>query len=133
MANKKLTNEQVKEALVNSRGLTTLAADALGVDWKTIMRYIKASQALQDVVLVSRHKRSQFAKSKLDEAIMRGESWAVMFTLKNKTDPDGEFTGEMNRHDVTSNGETLQPETMKPSEIAARVAALLKGKPDADS
>ena len=29
---------------------------------------------------------------------MRGESWAIMFTLKNKADPDGEFTGEMQRH-----------------------------------
>jgi phage terminase small subunit len=30
--------------------------------------------------------------------------------------------------DVTSNGETLKPEEMKPSEIAARVAALLQAK-----
>lgn len=104
MANKKLTNDQVQDALIQCRGLTTLAADALGVDYKTIMRYINASPKLQDVILVARHKRSQFAKSKLDEALMRGESWAIMFTLKNKTDPDGEFTGETNKHEHS--GET---------------------------
>jgi hypothetical protein len=96
MAKKKLTNDQIRAALINSRGLTTLAADALGVDWKTIQRYIVASQPLQDLIQVMRHKRTQFAKSKLDEAIMRGESWAIMFTLKNKVDPDAEFVGERN-------------------------------------
>lgn len=37
----------------------------------------------------------------------------------------GKFTDKV---DITSNGETLKPEEMKPSEIAARVAALLKAK-----
>ena len=112
MAKKKLTNAQVKEALINSRGLTTLAADALGVDWKTIQRYIIASQDLQDTIQVARHKRTQFAKSKLDEAIMRGESWAIMFTLKNKIDPDAEFVGEKHALDLTSGGEKLQVPTV---------------------
>ena len=107
MANKKLTTDEVKTALEQARGLTTLAADALGVTYNTIMRYIKASQPLQDVITVSRHKRTQVAKSKLDEAIIRGESWAIMFTLKNKVDPDAEFVGEKHALDVTSNGETL--------------------------
>lgn len=41
----------------------------------------------------------------------------------------GKFTEKV---DVTSGGEKLKPEDMKPSEIAERVAALLKGK-DANS
>ena len=36
----------------------------------------------------------------------------------------GKFTEKV---DITSGGEKLQPENMKPSEIAARVAAILKG------
>jgi hypothetical protein len=55
-----------------------------------------------------RHKRTQVAKSKLDEALMRGESWAIMFTLKNKVDPDAEFVGEKHALDLTSGGEKLQ-------------------------
>mgnify|MGYP001586057911 CR=1 FL=1 len=117
MAKKKLTNAQVHEALVNSRGLTTLAADALGVDYKTIMRYINVSQALQDTIKVSRHKRSQFAKSKLDEAIMRGESWAIMFTLKNKVDPDAEFVGEKHAVDLTSGGEKMVIEIVRVGDV----------------
>ena len=104
---KKLTVDEVKTALENARGLTTLAADSLGVTYNTIMRYVNASETLKDVIYAARHKRTHMAKSKLDEAIMRGESWAVMFTLKNKKDPDDEFVGEMNRHDVTSDGKPL--------------------------
>lgn len=134
MANKKLTVDEVRTALEQARGLKTLAADALGVTFNTIERYIKGSVMLQDTVTTARRKRTEMAKSKLDEAIMRGESWAIMFTLKNKTDPDGEFTGETNRHELTGkDGEALIPvETMKPSEIAERVVALLKIK-DANS
>lgn len=108
MANKKLTVDEVRTALEQARGLKTLAADALGVTYNTIERYIKSSVMLQDTVQTARRKRTEMAKSKLDEAIMRGESWAIMFTLKNKVDPDAEFVGEMNRHDVTSGGEALK-------------------------
>lgn len=107
MAKKKLTNEEVRIALENARGLKTLAADALGVSFPTIERYIKASVMLQETVQTARRKRTEMAKSKLDEAIMRGESWAVMFTLKNKVDPDAEFVGDASRVDVTTGGEKL--------------------------
>lgn len=94
MAKKKLTVDEIKTALVDARGLKTLAADALNVTYNTIERYIVAHTVLQDIVITSRRKRTEMAKSKLDEAIMRGESWAIMFTLKNKVDPDAEFVGE---------------------------------------
>lgn len=105
MANKKLTVEQVKEALIKSHGLKTPAADLLGVAFTTLERYVVASTTLQDLVRAMRHKRTDRAKLKLDEAIERGESWAVMFTLKNKVDPDAEFVGD--RIDLTTGGEKI--------------------------
>ena len=110
MANKKLTTDQVRIALENARGLKTLAADALGVSFPTIERYIKASIMLQDTVTTARRKRTEMAKSKLDEAIMKGEGWAIMFTLKNKVDPDAEFVGEKHALELTGkDGEALIP------------------------
>lgn len=104
---KKLTVDEIKTALEQARGLKTLAADALGVNFSTLERYVKESVTLQETVQTARRKRTEMAKSKLDEAIMRGESWAVMFTLKNKVDPDAEFVGDASRVDVTSGGEKL--------------------------
>ena len=109
MAKLKLTQEQVLEALKQAHGQKTTAADLLGVSFNTIERYIEKNPIAQDVIRAMRHKRTDMAKLKLDDAIQRGESWAIMFTLKNKVDPDGEFTGEMNRHDITTAGEKLQP------------------------
>jgi len=119
MANKKLTINEVVTALNNARGLKTLAADALGVTYNTIERYIKASVTAQETIKAARHKRTDFAKSKLDEALMRGESWAIMFTLKNKVDPDAEFVGE--RHAVDSNIIEINQSTPKP--VLRRIAA----------
>ena len=94
MAKLKLTQEQVEQALLQAHGQKTTAADILGVAFTTIERYIEKNQKAQDIVRAMRHKRTDMAKLKLDEAIQRGESWAIMFTLKNKVDPDSEFTGE---------------------------------------
>lgn len=108
MANKKLTIDEVITALNNARGLKTLAADALGVTYNTIERYIKSSTTAQETIKAARHKRTDYAKSKLDEALMRGEAWAIMFTLKNKVDPDAEFVGEKHLVDVTSDGKAVK-------------------------
>jgi hypothetical protein len=44
---------------------------------------------------------------KLDEAIERGEGWAIALQLKNSK--DGRDEGYSERVDVTSNGETVRP------------------------
>ncbi len=103
MAKKKLTAEQVEQALIQSHGQKTTAADLLGVSFPTIERYIEKSQKAQGIIRAMRYKRTDMAKLKLDEAIQRGESWAIMFTLKNKVDPDSEFVGESNRVEHSGN------------------------------
>lgn len=127
MAKKKLTQQQVQDALIQSHGLKTIAADALGVAFTTIERYILESQTAQDIVKAMRHKRTDQAKAKLDEAIQRGESWAIMFTLKNKIDPDNEFVGERSRIEGAGEGGAIDVNMNMPVEqIAQRITQLLE-------
>ena len=85
---KKLKDAEVVEALRQSHGLKTGAAEILGVHFTTIERYIAESEAARDVVEHWRIRRKDRAEYKLDEAIERGESWAIMFTLKNAKDKE---------------------------------------------
>lgn len=83
---KKLTEEQVVTALQNAHGLKTGAAEILGVKFDTLEKYILRSEEATDIVDHWRKRRKDRAEYKLDEAIERGESWAIMFTLKNAKD-----------------------------------------------
>jgi hypothetical protein len=98
---KKLKDTEVVDALRQSHGLKTGAAEILGVHFTTIERYIADSQAARDVVEHWRIRRKDRAEYKLDEAIERGESWAIMFTLKNAKDKE-----YSDRVDVSQSGIT---------------------------
>ncbi len=101
MAKKKLKDTEVIEALKQSHGLKTGAAEILAVSFPTIERYIADSAEAQAIVNHYRIRRKDRAEYKLDEAIERGESWSIMFTLKNAKDReyservDVNQTGEM--------------------------------------
>jgi hypothetical protein len=81
---KKLKDTEVVDALRQSHGLKTGAAEILGVHFTTIERYIADSQAARDVVEHWRIRRKDRAEYKLDEAIERGESWYIIFTINNE-------------------------------------------------
>jgi hypothetical protein len=83
---KKLTEEQVVNALRQAHGLKTGAAELLAVKFDTLEKYIQASAEAQEIVDHWRKRRKDRAEFKLDEAIERGESWAIMFCLKNAKD-----------------------------------------------
>lgn len=83
---KKFTAQQVKEALEKSHGLKTGAAEILAANFETIDSYCKEYAMCRHVVEHWRKRRKDRAEYKLDEAIERGEAWAVMFTLKNAHD-----------------------------------------------
>ena len=83
---KKLTEEQVVNALRQAHGLKTGAAELLAVKFDTLEKYVQASAEAQEIVDHWRKRRKDRAEFKLDEAIARGESWAIMFCLKNAKD-----------------------------------------------
>lgn len=70
------------EALQKAHGLKTGAAEILACDFITVDRYCKRYPACQAVVDHWRKRRVDRAEYKLDEAIERGEAWAIALTLK---------------------------------------------------
>ena len=105
MAKKKLKEEQVIEALKQSHGLNTGAAELLGVSFPTIERYIADSVAAQEIIAHWKNRRIDRAEYKLDEAIERGEGWAIAMTLKGHK--AGRERGYGESVDVTSGGKPL--------------------------
>jgi hypothetical protein len=102
---RKLTEKQVVDALKQSHGLKTGAAEILSVNWETIHDYAARSEEAQAVIAFWRMRRTERALYKLDEAIERGENWAIAMQLKDNK--DGRQLGYGNTLDVTSDGKAI--------------------------
>ena len=76
------TAQQVIEALQKTRGLTYLAAKALGCDPDTIMNYCKRYPAVERAKHDARGALLDMAEAKLFLAVQRDEAWAITFCLK---------------------------------------------------
>ncbi|MBI2839228.1 MAG: hypothetical protein HYX75_13000 [Acidobacteria bacterium] len=76
------TEAALASALAKSFGLVGAAAKALRVSRAALYKRIAASQALRDVVEAGRELLIDQAEAALRQAVRRGESWAVLFTLK---------------------------------------------------
>lgn len=98
----KAKKADVIEALRKSHGLKTGAAEILGVTFNTIDSYCRRWPEAKAIVDHWRIRRKDRAEYKLDEAIERGENWAIMFTLKNAHDRE-----YADRVDLTSGGKPL--------------------------
>lgn len=83
---KKFTPEQVVNALTKSHGLKSVACELLACNFDTLQRYIAESKEAQETVDHWRKRRVDRAEFKLDEAIERGESWAITLILKGHKD-----------------------------------------------
>lgn len=83
---RRYTNAQIVEALKLNRGLKYLSAEYLGCSFNTLQRYIDRCDEARDVVTAWRGLRKDRAEFRLDDAINRGEAWAIMFALKNARD-----------------------------------------------
>lgn len=95
----KVTKAMIIEQLSQAHGLKTGAAELLAVSFNTVDKYCNKYPEAQAVVDHWKRRRKDRAEYKLDEAIERGESWAIMFTLKNAHDREYservEHSGEM--------------------------------------
>ena len=101
-APKKLTIEQVRQALTENRGLKALSAESLGVVYNTLMKYVNRDATCQKIIEHTRQKRRDKAEFKLDEAIEKGEAWAIAMTLK--ADPERGYSDKI---DITSKGNEI--------------------------
>lgn len=96
----KLTKEQVIEALKQSHGLKSGAAEILQVSYNTVDRYVAKHKQAQEIIDHWRIRRVDRAEYKLDEAIERAEPWAVALVLKGSK--AGKDRGYGDRVDVTT-------------------------------
>lgn len=83
MANRiRFKNEQIEKALRASAGKASIAAQKLGCSaslvWDRMARFPK----LREVAEEERESIVDLAELKLKQAVMKGEAWAVCFTLK---------------------------------------------------
>jgi len=116
----RITDAQVAEALKNSAGLFSAAAQQLGVDASTVSRRVAKSEFLKKVVVDSLDKRLDVAESELLKAIKRGEPWAICFFLKCK----GKARGYVERTEVTGgNGAPLGAAAAVPEAELDRIIA----------
>lgn len=83
---KKYKVSDIVDALQKAHGLKTGAAELLAASFTTVDKFCNKHAECQAVVDHWRKRRKDRAEYKLDEAIERGESWAIMFTLKNARD-----------------------------------------------
>ena len=94
---RKYSDAEIIKALENKRGGVYVAADELGCSYKTIHRRAKRVPAIQEVIDKYRHRRTDVAEIKLDQAILNGEPWAILFQLKTQ----GKSRGYVERNEIT--------------------------------
>jgi hypothetical protein len=78
------SDQQLAEALRAARGMVYVASKRLGCSDNTVRDRFRRSRALQAVVEEASGLMLDTTELKLYEAVLRGEPWAIQFTLKTK-------------------------------------------------
>jgi hypothetical protein len=91
MAANRYTCEQVAKALKANKGLIYLAADKLGCTGRTVLRYLNRYPSLREVIADCLERRLDRGEQRLDEAVDRGDAWAVQFFLRMQGKHRGYF------------------------------------------
>ena len=92
-----LTVEKVQPHLEATRGNIAAAARRLGYTRQHVDKFVLDHPTLHEIVKQAREARVDYAESKLDEAINKGEAWAICFTLKTL----GKSRGYVERTEIT--------------------------------
>jgi hypothetical protein len=79
---KRLTVEQVAQALAECRGLVHLTAKKLGASADAVERFVEAHPQVAAVLSQQRGEMVDAAEAKLWSAIQDGQPWAITFALK---------------------------------------------------
>ncbi len=123
MANTKHTLEQALEAA--DKGITKAgAARVLGVSRQTMVGYCKRWKTLAEAFADKRGELVDLAEMGLRGAVLRGEAWAVAFTLRTL----GKDEGYTERQEHTGkDGGPIGVEHGVDDDAARRVADLIAG------
>lgn len=114
------TVERVRQAIERERGFITRAADALGVKYDTLKRYVDAHVELQEEIAHHREHRIDFAEFKLDKALEAEAPWAIALVLKGAKSRD-----YGNR--LTLEGDESRPLQVRTFDYGSSVAKITTG------
>lgn len=89
MATNKYTQEQIIQAIIDSKGMVYIAARRLGCEPKTIYNYAKRYKSIQDEINNQRGLMGDVAEMALYTAITEKQPWAVQFYLKTQAKDRG--------------------------------------------
>lgn len=78
----KKTDAAIKKALILAHGNVAHAARSLGMDRGSVWRRMRGDEAMNQIVFDARESVADNAESALGVAVLRGEAWAVCFSLK---------------------------------------------------
>ena len=92
-----ISKQNYIDAIHNSRGLLTAAADALGCTRKAIYDAAKRHPEIQQAIEESRERTTDMAESKLFQKISEGDNTAIIFYLKTQA----KKRGYVERQEVT--------------------------------
>jgi hypothetical protein len=114
----KFTSARITEALIRCKGLIYLAAKELRCDPSTVHRRIQRNEKLKGIVERERGEFCDTAELALLQAVLRGEAWAVCFTLKTQA----KHRGYVERSEVRQESRvtlTTSAEALTDDELAA--------------
>lgn len=88
--------ERVIQAIHDTKGLVSLAAQRLGCDPKTVRSYVHRYPTVAAALKEERESMTDIAELSLYNKIQSGEGWAVCFYLKTQ----GRHRGYIERHEL---------------------------------
>jgi len=119
------TVEQVAVALKATMGKVYLAAKELGCSHQTVYNYLNNNPELKELVEAERGQMIDVAECALKRATIKGEAWAVCFTLKTI----GKDRGYIERHQQELSGRDGKPVAFKAADLTDdQLAAIVGGQ-----
>lgn len=102
---RRVTDRQIAAALRYTRGMVATAAHNLGINRQTIYNRLASSPTLAEIITSERERMTDFAETKLLDAMRAGEVSAIKFYLATQ----GRSRGYVQRTetDLTSDGQRL--------------------------
>jgi hypothetical protein len=98
---KRYTAQQMRDALLQSRGLVTAAARLLGCDPSTVDNYVREYPTVAAAKKQAREGITDMAEAGLIGAIKDREPWAIRYWLSTQ----GKDRGYAEKHEVEQKGE----------------------------
>ena len=98
------SDKEIIATLRKTRGMVYLAEETLGCPPSTIYHRAKKSKAVAAAITHQRGIMTDAAESKLFQAIMAGESWAICFYLKTQGKDRGYIEKTIQEHQGKGGG-----------------------------